>query len=177
MRVDRRSALAAAAAGTVALAAGTPARAQRGADRDTLERLLSLERGLESAYDAAARRGALDGKLARLLRDQEREHAKGLEETLTGGRRAPLATVPSPALNRALASGGQAFLRYALALEEEAVAAYADALTSLRDPDLLQPLGSIMGSEGQHLVVLRAELGVRPLTRAFEGGGSPVAAG
>ena len=32
-----------------------------------------------------------------------------------------------------------------------------------------------MGSEGQHLVVLRAELGARPLTRAFEGGGSPEA--
>ena len=76
--------------------------------------------------------------------------------------------MPSPALNRALARGGAAFLRYALALEEEAVAAYADALASLRDPDLLQPLGSIMGSEGQHLVVLRRELDVEPLTRAFE---------
>ena len=39
---------------------------------------------------------------------------------LSGGA-APLATVPSPALNRALASGGRAFLRYALAREEEAV--------------------------------------------------------
>ena len=35
------------------------------------------------------------------------------------------------------------------------MAAYADAVTNLRDPELLQPLGSIMGGEGQHLVVLR----------------------
>ena len=85
--------------------------------------------------------------------------------------------MPSPALNRALASGGRAFLRYALALEEEAVAAYADALTSLRDPDLLQPLGSIMGSEGQHLVVLRAELGVRAAHEGVRGRRFAVAAG
>ena len=118
-------------------------------------------------YDAAGRRGALPAALAKRLRDQEAEHAKGLEQALSG-ERAPVATVPSPALNRALASGGPAFTRYALRAEEEAVAAYAAAVTDLRDPDLLQPLGSIMAGEGQHLVALRAELGVAPLTRAFE---------
>ena len=81
-----------------------------------------------------------------------------------------MATVPSPELNRALARGGESFLRYALALEGEAVAAYADALAQLRDPELLQPLGAIMAGEGQHLVALRRELGVEPLTRAFETG-------
>ena len=50
------------------------------------------------------------------------------------------------------------------------MAAYADALAQLRDPDLLQPLGAIMAGEGQHLVALRRELGVEPLTRAFETG-------
>ena len=35
-----------------------------------------------------------------------------------------MATVPSPALNRALASGREAFLRYALRAEEQAVGAY-----------------------------------------------------
>ena len=169
MRIDRRAALAA-AAGSVVLTLAPVARAQRGSDRDTLERLLALERRLESAYDAAARRGALDTDLAELLRDQEREHAAGLEEALSGGARAPVATVPSPALNRALAGGGATFLRYALALESEAVAAYAAAVTDLRDPELLQPLGAIMAGEGQHLVALRRELGLEPLTSAYETG-------
>ena len=78
--------------------------------------------------------------------------------------------MPSPELNRALARGGATFLRYALALEGEAVAAYADAVAQLRDPELLQPLGAIMAGEGQHLVALRRELGIEPLTRAFETG-------
>ena len=169
MRIDRRSALIA-AAGSVTLAAAPVARAQRGSDRDTLEDLLSLERRLESAYAAAARRGALDRGLAELLRDQEREHAEGLEEALSGRGRAPLATVPSPELNRALSRGGATFLRYALKLESDAVAAYAAAVAQLRDPDLIQPLGAIMAGEGQHLVALRRELGIEPLTRAFETG-------
>ena len=173
MRIDRRAALAA-AAGSLALASAPAARAQRGSDRDTLERLLSLERRLESAYDAAARMGALDRRLAELLRDQEREHADGLQEALSGGPRTPVASVPSPELTRALARGGTTFLRYALALESEVVAAYADAVSQLRDPDLLQPLGAIMAGEGQHLVALRRELGIEPLTRAFETGRSTV---
>jgi hypothetical protein len=162
VRTGRREALA--LAGSAVLLAAAPARAQR---QPALERLLSLERGLESMYDAAARRGLLPDGLAERLRDHEREHAKGLEQVLTG-RRAPVATVPSPALNRALAAGDDAFLHYALAAEEKAVRAYANAVTDLGDPDLLQPLGSIMASEGQHLVALRAEAGERPLTKAFE---------
>lgn len=158
-------------AGSVALAGLAPhAGAKRPSDTGTLERLLALERRLESAYDAAARRRLLEDDLAELLRDQEREHAQGLERTLAGAARAPVATVPSPELTRALAHGGRAFLRYALRLESEAVAAYADAVTNLRDPGLLQPLGSIIASEGQHLVVLRTELGVRVPSRAFETG-------
>jgi hypothetical protein len=169
VRVDRRTALAV-AAGSAVLLAPPSAGAGRRSDRDTLEDLLSLERRLESAYDAAARRGALPLELARRLRAHERAHAEGLEEALSGSGRAPVATVPSPELNVALARGGRAFLRYALAQEELAVAAYADALTRLTDPNLFQPLGSIMAAEGQHLVALRIELGVEPLTRAFEAG-------
>ena len=166
MTLRRREALAA-VAGSVALAAAAPAAAQRGSVRATLEDLLSLERTLESMYDAAARRGVVPVELGERLRDHEREHAEGLEQALTG-KRAPVATVPSAALSRALASGAAAFLRYALRAEEDAVRAYAAAATGLRDPELLQPLGSIMAAEGQHLVALRSELGVKPLTHAFE---------
>jgi hypothetical protein len=168
VRLDRRQALLAALSGSALVAWPAGARALGGPDRDALERLLAMERRLESAYAAAARRGAMDRGLAALLRGQEGEHAAGLERALGGGPRAPVASVPPPELARALAGGGRAFLRYALGLESEAVAAYSDAVTTLRDDALLQPLGSIMASEGQHLVSLRRELGTRPLTRAFE---------
>jgi len=171
VKVDRRSALIAAAAGAMA-AGGRPgaAAAQRGSDRDLLERLLAEERGLQSMYEAAARRGLLVPGVAELLRDHERQHAEGIEEALSGTGRAPVASVPSAELTRAVSRGTRAFLRYALRIESEAVAAYANAVTNLRDPDLLQPLGSIMASEGQHLVVLRELLGARPSTRAYETG-------
>ena len=48
------------------------------------------------------------------------------------------------------------------------MAAYADAVTNLGDPTLLQPLGSVMASHAQHLVLLRKSLGETHLTRAFE---------
>jgi Ferritin-like domain len=167
--IDRRSALIA-AAGSLALAGRAHAGARPASDRHTLEQLLSLERELESAYDAAARRAVLGDGTAELLRDHEREHAQGLERTLAGGDRAPVATVPSPVLARALQGGERPFLRYALGLESRAVAAYADAVTNLRDATLLQPLGSIMAGEGQHLVLLRRALGVRPASVALEDG-------
>ena len=168
MRADRRTALLAATGSLLLPRAGS---AQTGVpDRDVLEALLARERELESAYAAAARRRVIDAGLARHLGRQEREHAEGLERTLAGRPRNPVASVAPPELNRALAGGRRPFLRYATALEEAAVAAYADAVTALRDEKLLQPLGSIMASQGQHLVLLRRELGISPLTRAYETG-------
>jgi hypothetical protein len=173
VRLGRRQALLAALSGSALAAWPARAGALGRPDRDVLERLLGMERRLESAYAAAARRGAMERRLAALLRDQEHEHAAGLERALGAGPRAPVAGVPPPELARALASGGHAFLRYAAGLESAAVAAYSDAVTSLRDDSLLQPLGSIMASEGQHLVALRRELGASPLTRAYEVGQPP----
>ena len=111
----------------------------------------------------------MDADLADLLAGHEGEHADGLERVLKKQARAgTLATVPSPEVNRALAGGRDGFLRFALDSESEAVAAYADAVTDLRDPALLQPLGSVMTSHAQHLVLLRKALGETALTRSFE---------
>jgi hypothetical protein len=167
--IGRRGALLVAAGAPVALASWA-ASARAASDVERLERLLSIERRLESTYDAAIRRGALEPALATRLRDHEREHARGLERLLAGGERRPLATVPRPGLSAALAGGEQAFASYALALESEAVGAYVDALATLRDRTLLQPLGSIMTCEGQHLVALRRVAGEELLPRAFESG-------
>ena len=62
--------------------------------------------------------------------------------------------MPSPELTAALRSR-ESFARYALELEAEAVASYADAAAAIRNPRLRQPLGSIMACEAAHEVALR----------------------
>jgi hypothetical protein len=147
------------AAGATALVLADPAAAAARSDQDILERLLARERRLESAYDAALRRGRLEERLALGLREQEREHARGIEMSLAArGRRPPDAPEPDPALADALRTR-ESFAAYALALEGRAVRAYVDALASLRDGHLLPSLGAIMASEAQHQVALRMSLG------------------
>ena len=153
----RRAVLLAAAAAPAALASVAEA-AQR-SDVEVLEGLHTLELRLEGAYDAAARRGVLDEELALDLRDQEREHVRGLEQALaTHGLAEPAVPRRDPRLNAAL-RGRAAFVGYALRLESRALRAYVDAETGLRDTRLLQPLGAIMTSEAQHTVALRQALG------------------
>jgi hypothetical protein len=141
------------------LALAAAAAAAPASDLDILERLLLRERRLEAAYNGALRRGVLEEQLAASLRDQEREHARGLERALTArGRSAPEAPEPDPRLAASLRSR-DAFAAYALGLEGRAVGAYVDALASLRETRLLPPLGAIMASEAQHQVALRMTLG------------------
>jgi Ferritin-like domain len=141
------------------LALAAAAAAAPASDLDILERLLLRERRLEAAYNGALRRGVLEEQLAASLRDQEREHARGLERALTTrGRSAPEAPEPDPRLAASLRSR-DAFAAYALGLEGRAVGAYVDALASLRETRLLPPLGAIMASEAQHQVALRMTLG------------------
>jgi rubrerythrin len=132
-------------------------------DAELLEDLLAREHRLLSAYEAALRRGAIDGSLGESIVAQEREHVAALQKTLgSGADRNPRATVPSPELTRALGSRA-AFARFAERLEASAVTAYAEASAAMRDPRLRQPLGSIMACEAGHRVALRDLLGERPL--------------
>jgi rubrerythrin len=146
-------------AGAAAAALPAAARAQAPSDVELLEGLLALERRLESAYEAALRRGVIGPELGETLRDHEREHARGLEKGLAGlGSRAPRAGVPPPEIRAALGSR-EGFALFALELESEAVREYAAAAAALRRPGLRQPLGAIMASEAQHAVALRESLG------------------
>jgi Ferritin-like domain len=157
--VTRRDALAAGGA-AVAVALGRPARAAaQVSDREQLERLLALEHRLEAAYETALARDAIEARLGERLLAHEREHVRGLGRVLAArGGRAPRAAVPPPQLGAALA-GRTAFARFATRLEAETVSAYQEALATLRDVRLLQPLGSIMAAGAQHQVALRQEVG------------------
>jgi rubrerythrin len=136
--------------------------AQR-SDVELLEDLLALEQRLISAYEAALRREAIGVALGELLRDQEAEHADAISRALAGaGPRNPRALAPEQELTAALRSP-TSFARFALNLEDGAVAAYARAAAEIRNPRLRQPLGSIMACEAAHQVALRDLLGDRPL--------------
>ncbi len=155
MTLSRRGLLAAGAL----LAVPASASAQQRTDAEIIEELLVLEGRLIEAYEAALRREAIEAGLGETLRDQEREHVRGLEQALAeAGGGSPSATVPSPDLATSLRSP-RAFAAYALRLEREATAAYIDAASSVRREGLRQPLGSIMACEAAHQVALRAAAG------------------
>jgi ferritin-like protein len=132
-------------------------------DVELLEDLLVLEQRLVSAYEAALRREVIEVAVGEMLRDHEREHGRALGQALAGvGNRNPRATVPPPEFGAALRDP-EAFARFALDLEAEAVAAYTEAAAAIGDPHLRQPLGSILACEAAHEVALRHALGERAL--------------
>ena len=132
-------------------------------DRDLLEDLLAREHRLLSAYEAALRRDAIEPELGEWLRDHELDHVRAIQQTLAArGRRNPRATAPPPELNAALRSRAS-FARYAMSLEDEAVAGYREAAAAVRDTGLRQPLGSIMACTSAHVIALRDAVGDRLL--------------
>jgi hypothetical protein len=132
---------------------------------EPLERLLGFEQRLESAYRAALEREAIDPELGEALLTHEGEHVRGVESALrTLGSGRPRASVTPPEQGRAL-SDRAAFARFAIGLERDTVSAYAEVLATLRAPELLQPLGSIMTAGAQHEVALRQVLGDELLNR------------
>jgi ferritin-like protein len=154
--LNRRQAFGLALGGALALA--RPAAAQT-SDVDQLERLLALEQRLQSLYEAALERDAIEPGLGETLLEHEREHVRGLEMAIRArGRRSPRATVPPPQVGTAFGSR-PAFARFAANVEAEAVRSYEEVLPVLRSTRLLLPLGSIMASGAQHIVALRQASG------------------
>jgi hypothetical protein len=128
-------------------------------DVDLLDGLLSRERRLVMAYEAALRRDVIYSSLGETLLAHERAHVAALERTLAG-RGNPTATVPSPDLTAALRDR-RSFALYVKQLEDEIVFAYADAVPRIGDPKLRQPLGSIMICDAAHVVALKDSMGSR----------------
>jgi hypothetical protein len=128
-------------------------------DVDLLDGLLSRERRLVMAYEAALRRDVIDSSLGETLLAHERAHVAALERTLAG-RGNPTATVPSPDLTAALRDR-RSFALYVKQLEDEIVFAYVDAVPRIGDPKLRQPLGSIMICDAAHVVALKDSMGSR----------------
>jgi rubrerythrin len=136
------------------------------ADVEILNAALDLEHMAVAAYTAGA--PLLKGEVrtaGKLFLEQEREHADGLASAIKKAGGKP---------NRALASydfpelRSQAdVLRFAVDLENTAIAAYVDALPKLGDGALRATAASIIANEAEHIAVLLGALGLEQVPDAF----------
>jgi rubrerythrin len=138
---------------------------------------LKVEQTCVVAYEAIANSGRLSARstaLFRSLLDDDRQHAAQLVTALEGdGVKPPIP--PRRATIRGLGAvhDDRGAAQFAIVLEERAVGAYSQAVASLSDPNVLRTVAGAMGTDGQHLVVLRSLAGRVPVPGAFERGIRP----
>ena len=136
------------------------------ADVEILNSALDLELMAVAAYKAGA--AHLEGsvlKVGKLFLEQEQEHADGLATAIkdAGGRP-----------NRAKKSydfpelkSQTDVLKFAVDLENTAIAAYIDALPKLGKGDLRATAAAIVSNEAEHVAVLLGALGEEQVPEAF----------
>ena len=136
------------------------------ADVEILNGALDLELMAVAAYKVVA--GRLRGEelqIAKLLLEQEQAHADGLASAIEDADGTPNRAKSSydfPALR-----GRRDALRFAIDLEDTAIAAYIDALPKLSERELRSTAASIVTNEAEHVAVLRDALGSEPVPAAF----------
>lgn len=136
------------------------------ADVEILNGALDLELMAVEAYKAAA--GTLTGdvlRIGKLFVEQEQEHADALAAAITEAGGTPNEAKSSYDFPE-LRSQREA-LRFAVELENTAVAAYIDALPKLTSNTLRGAASAIVTNEAQHIAVLRGALGLAPVPHAF----------
>lgn len=180
MRLTRRQAIPAAAALALAVPGAALAATddeRRGRAEAALVAALREEQTAVVAYEAIANSGRLSARVTTLMRallDDDRQHAEQLVSTLEAmGVKPPIpprrATIPGLAGVRKDSD----VAAFATLLEQRAVGAYARAVANLADPNVLRSVAGAMGTDGQHLVVLRQLAGRNPVPHAFERGIRP----
>ena len=176
MRATRRQALLAAGAASVAAAA--PARAAD-PDRERAERAVRAAVGGEQttavAFEAIANSDVLREdhvETMRVLLDHAKAHATELAELYEKqtGEDEPLPPTRTKIPGLDALSGERQALRLALRLQQEAIALHLDAVRLYRNPTMLRLIAGAMGTDAQHLVLLRVLLGEKPVPEPFERG-------
>jgi rubrerythrin len=136
------------------------------ADVEILNSVLDLELMAVAAYKAGA--GKLKGEVLQIVKgflEQEQEHADALAAAIKDAGGTP---------NRAKVSydfpawrSQAAVLRYAVDLENTAIAAYIDALPKLGKGDLRATASAIIANEAEHVSILLGALGRQQVPSAF----------
>ncbi|MDQ3849735.1 MAG: ferritin-like domain-containing protein [Actinomycetota bacterium] len=136
------------------------------ADVEILNSALDLELMAVAAYKAAApvlKGSALD--VAQKFLEHEQEHADGLTRAIKDMDGTP--NRPKSAYDFPRVKSQRDALRFALDLENTAVAAYLDALPKLGSPKLRGTAAAIASNEAEHIAVLRGALGRPQVPSAF----------
>ena len=136
------------------------------ADVEILNSALDLELMAIAAYKAGA--ALLGGERLQMVQgflEQEQQHADELGSAIDDAGGTP---------NEAKASydfptwrSGDDVLRYAVDLENTAIAAYIDALPKLGQGDLRATAAAIVTTEAEHIAVLLGALGMEQVPAAF----------
>jgi len=136
------------------------------ADVEILNGALDLELLAVAAYKAGAAR--LQGRMLEVVKrflEQEQAHADGLAAAIEDAGGQPNRAKSSydfPAMRTQTD-----VLRFAVDLENTAIAAYIDALPKLTQGDLRATAASIITNEAEHVAVLLEALGQNPMPSAF----------
>jgi rubrerythrin len=136
------------------------------ADVEILNSALDLELMAVAAYKAGAAR--LKGDvlaIGKLFLEQEQEHADGLMAAIehAGGR----ANKAKSSYDFPELRSQTDVLRFAIDLENTAIAAYIDALPKLGKGDLRATASAIISNEAEHVAVLLGALGEQQVPDAF----------
>lgn len=136
------------------------------ADVEILNGVLDLELQAVAAYKVAA--GRMRGSVLQVGKRflaQEQEHADELAAAIkdAGGRpNRAKASYDFPQMRTQTAA-----LEFVVGLENEAVAAYIDALPKFSKGDLRATAAAILTNEAEHIAVLLDALGMDPLPEPF----------
>ena len=175
MRATRRQAL----VGAALLVAPPPLTKDEKKKRGqaALVAALNVEQAAVVAYEAIANSGMVfvrTATLLRMLQDHDNQHAQQLIPALDSQG----VGTPIPPRRAAIRGLGRVrddatAIAFAIDLEARAVGAYNQVVRYLGDPNLLRTVAGAMGTDGQHLVVLRQLAHRAPVPGAFERGIAP----
>ncbi|MGH2944135.1 MAG: DUF4439 domain-containing protein [Solirubrobacteraceae bacterium] len=136
------------------------------ADVEILNGALDLELMAVAAYKAVASQLRGDVlQVGKAFLEQEQEHADGLASAIKDAGGMPNRAKSSYDFPELRSQSGA--LRFAVELENTAIAAYIDALPKLTKRDLRATAAAITTTEAEHLAVLREALGTEPVPAAF----------
>jgi rubrerythrin len=168
-----------------ALALGAPGTARAALSDDERKKLaqkalsqaLQVEQTAVVAYEAIANSGRLSGRATTLLRsllDDDRQHADQLVTALEGmGVKPPIPPRRATIQGLGAVHTDPRAAEFAIVLEQRAIGAYSEVVRNLSDANLLRTIAGAMGTDGQHLVVLRQLSRRPPVAGAFERGIRP----
>ena len=146
-------------------------------EQQSLAAVLRLEQTAVVAFEAIANSGRLSDRATALFREllgDDRQHAQVVASALDAlGVKPPIPPRRAKVPGLVRVRDDRDAASFAIALEERTIGAYLAAVRDITDGNVLHTVAGAMGTDGQHLVVLRQLAGGAPVPNAFERGAHP----